>query len=321
MHELLKIDSKEFNLSQERISDLIEPFIPFADKYLKFIPQIEELKKIESITPEIVAKAKRLRLDIRPIRTEAEKVKDTEKKMYLQVWNAIQKSFNIIKDVVSEQEEALEKIENHFINLEKERVAKLQIERIEILKPFEVENLENLKLWEMDEIIFNNFLEWAKKSFQDKKEAKEKERQKEAKEKLFYERKLKIAPYSQFMIWELDFNLKIETSEEEFEKLLNFLIQAKKADDLEKEFQKQENDRLKKEADDAKKIADDLEKEKQEKADLIIKNQLENERLKNEQAYKDFLEKNKWLFDKIIKEDWKVVLYKKVAEFIIPNQN
>ncbi len=321
MHELLKIDSKEFNLSQERISDLIEPFIPFADKYLKFIPQIEELKKIESITPEIVAKAKRLRLDIRPIRTEADKVKDTEKKMYLQVWNAIQKSFNIIKDVVSEQEEALEKIENHFINLEKERVAKLQIERIEILKPFEVENLENLKLWEMDEIVFNNFLEWAKKAFQDKKDNEEREKQRQAKEKLFYDRKLKIAPYSQFMLWELEFNLSIETSEEEFEKLLNFLIQAKKADDIEKEMQKQENERLKKEADEAKKIADDLEKEKQEKADLIIKNQLENERLKNEQAYKDFLEKNKWLFDKIVKEDWKVVLYKKVAEFVIPNQN
>lgn len=173
----------------------------------------------------------------------------------------------------------------------------------------------------MEEVVFQNFLEWAKKSFQDKKDNEEREKQRQAKEKLFYDRKLKIAPYSQFMIWELEFNLSIETSEEEFEKLLNYLIQAKKADDIYKEMQKQENERLKKEADDARKIADDLEKEKQEKADLIIKNQLENERLKNEQAYKDFLEKNKWLFDKIVKEDWKVVLYKKVSEFIIPNQN
>jgi translation initiation factor 4G len=67
----------------------------------------------------------------------------------------------------------------------------------------------------------------------------------------------------------------------------------KEDEELENKRLKEENDRLKKEADDAKKIADDLEKEKQEKADLIIKNQLENERLKNEQAYKDFLEKNK----------------------------
>lgn len=273
MHELLKIDSKEFNLSEERISDLIKPFIPFADKYLKFIPQIEELKKVENITPEIVAKAKRLRLDIRPIRTEAEKVKDTEKKIYLQVWNAIQKCFNTIKDVVSEQEDALEKIENHFIKLEKERLAKLQTERVKLLKPYEVENVENIKLSEMEEMVFQSFLEGSKKAYLDKKQA-------EADEK-----------------------------------------KRKEEEELENKKLKDENDRLKKEADDARKIADDLEKEKQEKADLIIKNQLENERLKNEQAYKDFLEKNKWLFDKIVKEDWKVVLYKKVSEFIIPNQN
>ncbi len=271
-NELLKIDSNEFWITDEKVNDLIKPFIPQVQKYMAFIPQIEELKKVENITPEIVAKAKRLRLDIKPIRTQAEKIKTTEKSSYLTAGNVIQKWYNVLSWIISEQEEALEKIEKHFENLEKERVTKLQTERVKMLKPYEVENVENLKLWEMEEVVFQSFLEGSKKAYLDKKQA------------------------------EADEKKRKEDEAQENKRL------------------KEENDKLKQEADDAKKIADDLEKEKKQKEDLIAKNQADNERLKNEQAYKDFLEQNKWLYDKIFKEDWKVVLYKRVAEFIIPNQ-
>lgn len=272
-NELLKINSEEFWITDEKVNDLIKPFIPQVQKYMEFIPQIEALKKVENITPEIVAKAKRLRLDIKPIRTQAEKIKTTEKSSYLTAGNVIQKWYNMLLWIISEQEEALEKIEKHFENLEKERIAKLQIERVKLLKPYEVENSENLKLWEMEDVVFENFLEGSKKAYLDKKQA-------EADEK-----------------------------------------KRKEYEELENKRLKEENDRLKKEADDAKKIADDLEKEKKQKEDLIAKNQAENEILKNDQEYQNFIAIHKWLFDKILKEDWKVVLYRKVAEFITINKN
>ena len=75
-------------------------------------------------------------------------------------------------------------------------------------------------------------------------------------------------------------------------------------------------------------IVEETEKELQEKQDYIdnlkelekrkkqeeIKKQ---KKLEKEKNYQDFLKKNEGNFDKIIKEDWKIVLYKKIDEFII----
>ena len=50
--------------------------------------------------------------------------------------------------------------------------------------------------------------------------------------------------------------------------------------------------------------------------EIAAKNKENQERLEKETNYKNFLKENEWSFDKIIKEDWKIILYKKVAEFI-----
>jgi hypothetical protein len=45
MNELLEIDPKEFDLTQERINDLIKPFVPLSYDYMELIPQVENIKK------------------------------------------------------------------------------------------------------------------------------------------------------------------------------------------------------------------------------------------------------------------------------------
>jgi hypothetical protein len=86
-NSLLKIDTKEFSISKEKINSLILPFIPMADKYLEYILDIESIKAIkeEEYTPELCAKAKRLKLDIAKIRTTTGKIKDSEKEVVKQI--------------------------------------------------------------------------------------------------------------------------------------------------------------------------------------------------------------------------------------------
>lgn len=324
---LIKIDSKEYNLSKEKINSLIIPFIPMVEKYLEYIWDIEDIKKIpqEEYTEEVLKKAKRLRLDIAKVRSTTWKIKTSEKEIVNQIWWVTQKCHNIIVKLVEEQEEKLENIEKYFETKEKARILKLTIERQELLKPFEVDNLWLLKLWDMEESIFNNFLQWCKVTFEQKKEAEEKiiaEEKRIAEEKIeqeiilkekqdtLTERKIEISKYSDFMIWELSFNLTIESSEEDFTKLKNSLIESKNKYEIKKELEESERiEKAKKQVKidaelEAKKQAE-LEKERveKEKLELEKKQKEEIERIKKEQEEKEIVEKQRVEKQRVEKEE------------------
>ena len=307
MHDLIKINAFEFSLTQEKVDELIIPFIPLADEYKTYIPKIENIKEESKnwITLDLVNKAKRVKLDIAKIRTTTWKIKDTEKKMYLQVGNVIQKWHNLIVSVIEEQEEELEKIVKFFENQEKERLDKLQKERVELLTPYIQEISDLIALCNMDQDKFDWFLLLRKSQFEEKKALEE---------KLEAERIEKARLEEIERIEKIKENARIEAEAKVLSDKIEAEIKAKA--DLERvEREKQEAiDKIKREQEE-KEIA-----EKKQKEDLILKNQIDNERLKQETEYKKFISDNEGKFDKILKEDWKVVLYKKVAEFIIPNK-
>lgn len=252
---------------------------------------MEKILNEKVITIDLVNKAKVLKTKLQKLRTKTWDVKDEEKKSILQLWNCIQKCHNIIVDVVSEKEKELEKIVKHFEDLEKERILTLQQEREVLLQPYEVENVCLLKLWEMSELLFNNFLAWSKTAYQEKKQAEEKARIDEEKRKAD----------------EID-RIKKETEDRV----------RKEADD---EAKKREDDLKKQHEDELEKVKKDAEekvlKEKHDKEAKELEDKQAQERLEKETSYKDFLSKNEWKFDKIIKEEWKVVLYRFIDEFII----
>jgi len=284
MTELLNIKASEFSLTVEKVEELKKPFAPLADQYKEYIPDIEKVLAEKTIDESLVKKAKRLKLDIAKIRTATWKVKTVEKEWVLQVWNAIQKCHNIIVDVIVDQEEKLNKIVKHFENIEIERKKMLRIERINLLKDYEVENLEELNLWDMEESVFDSFKTWCIKSFEDKKALEKKQDE---------DRKAK-----------------------------------EEADRLEQDRIKKENEKLKEEADIREKEleAERKAKEKLEKAnEVLVEKEVKKvfspskTTVKEEKVdkYKEWLKENEWNYDKIIKEEWKVILYKKVSEFII----
>jgi len=90
-------------------------------------------------------------------------------------------------------------------------------------------------------------------------------------------------------------------------------------DKIEAERKKNEDIRVEKErkeaAEQATKEAEEKARQKKIEDELLEKQQ--QEKLEKEKKYKDFLFNNEWSYDKIIKEDWKVILYKKIDEFII----
>ena len=111
----------------------------------------------EGITPEVMAKAKNIRLAIAKVRTTTEASRKEQKSQYLVAGKAIDGVANILKFAVSEKEDNLKKIETHFERIEAERIARIKAEREELLKPF-VEDVTVYDLGRMEAEVWNIFL-------------------------------------------------------------------------------------------------------------------------------------------------------------------
>ncbi len=88
------------------------------------------------ITSDVTAKAKRLRLDIGKIRIAGEKARKDQKEEYLRAGKAIDGVNNILKWAITDKENNLKEIEDHFDIIEKQRLADLQTKRVELLSPY-----------------------------------------------------------------------------------------------------------------------------------------------------------------------------------------
>lgn len=262
--ELLNINAKEFALTDKRMAEIKKPFEPLADKYKTFIPELSEILKDQDVTEALVMKAKSLKLAISKVRIETVKVKKKEKDWVLQIWNAIQECHNIIVKLVEEKEWELDKIVKHFENLEIERKKELNLQRIELLNPYNLENIWELGLWEMNDDVFNAFLKNAKTEFEEKIEIQRKEDERIKKEK------------------------------EDNEKMR-----------LENEKLKKENEVIKENT--VQKVTTSTSPIAQTKKELT----------ERQKEYVIWKKENAWKFDIELKEEWKMVIYKKVWEFLI----
>lgn len=285
--ELLNIKASDYALTDDRVEELKAPFIPLADEYMTYIPKLEKVLAKQEVTEELVKDAKRLKLDIAKVRTATKKIKDAEKKSVLQVWNAIQTCHNVIVKEIEEQEEKLDKIVKHFENLEIERKKELRVERISLLLPFNVENVEEIELGEMDQVVFEAFLKNAEVQYKEKLEAQAKEIARLEAEKVE--------------------NAKLK---EENERLKG--IEDEKNAELEKERQTSR---------DKQNELDRIEAENTELEQKVAREeksiQEDKEKLEKETKYLNWKKENNGTYDIELKEEGKMVLYKKVSEFKI----
>lgn len=123
------------------------------------------------ITSENLEVFKSLRLKIRDNRTKGiEKWHTANKAFYLAGGRFVDAIKNKEVLVNEQMEEKLSVAEKHFENLEKERLAKINLERREVLRPY-VEDVDNMDFTQMNDYDFDDFVLGKKTRFEANLEA------------------------------------------------------------------------------------------------------------------------------------------------------
>lgn len=266
------VNPKDFGLEEEKANELKSGLVLIQEEKEALKQEFSRVSKLE-LTEENQPVFKELRLKIRDNRTKRlNKWKDSQKAYFLAGGNFVQAIYN--KEVLENNamEEKLISAEKHFENLEKERIEKLQAERVWQLKDF-VEDAHERDLSSMENDVWESFLATKKQVHLDKIQAEldaEKQRQAELKAKQQEEERI------------IKENAKLKAEAEERERL------AKIESDR---LAKIESDRKKAEAkkEEARKLA--LKKER-EAAELVLAKQKEASELllKKEREAKKKLE-------------------------------
>lgn len=164
--ETVLSSNKEIELTKAQAH--ASAFAPSMVKYHEIAKQLSELDK-ENPTPEMAKIARRARLDLVPIRTEAGTIKDDRKAILLTESNLIQNLYNVVKNTCELTEAEFLEIEKHQERLEAEAKAKLKLDREDILLPFEVDT-QFIAIADMSNEQFEQLLANSKLAFETRKE-------------------------------------------------------------------------------------------------------------------------------------------------------
>lgn len=144
MTQLLKINPVEYGLEKNEAEQISKVFLPMIDKMEEMEKEYNEIVKLEP-TDSNCKKAKELRLRFVKIRTGTDDIHKKAKAYYLNGGRFVDGFKNTVTFAIQGKEDELKKLENHFENLEKERLAKLQEERIKLISQY-VLDYEHLQL-------------------------------------------------------------------------------------------------------------------------------------------------------------------------------
>lgn len=263
-----ELDTELVVVTPSKAQMIKSTFEPMVDKLNKFESRFNEVISAKEIDEDLIKKARRLRLDIKKVRTQTAKIKDEQKAEYIRAGKAIQGVHNIIVYAVQDKEEQLMKIETHFERLEQERIERLQSERVDLLCPY-VDDAEDRDLGSMDPDVWDAYLSAKKKAYEDRIEAERiAEEQRIEAERLKAEEEARLkAELEQIRKEkeESDRLARIEREKIEAERKANAEIQRKRDEALRIE---RENERKKQEAIQAELEAKILEERKKKQAEI-----------------------------------------------------
>lgn len=165
--EKLVLVTEENGLTEKKAKEIASIYIPMVQKLEEIEDDFNEII-LQEPSQDSIPKAKRLRLDIVKIRTDANKVRKTAKDEYLRAGNAIQGAYNTLVYAVKSKEDKLFEFEQHFIEQERSEQARNQeLRTAEMLKyGADVENLQHVNLGAMPEDVWNNYVAGQKVVYQ-----------------------------------------------------------------------------------------------------------------------------------------------------------
>ena len=178
--EIAKIDPKKFGLQETQVAQIQEAFMPkiverdgLAEIYSGIITQ--------EITPALCTQAGDLRKKLVKVRTGIAEIHKVQKAFYLAAGRYVDAWKNKETLPVTQMEENLSAIEEHYDRIEAEKQAKLQEERsAELLKYSEEGAFIPDNLGQLLPEVWNNYLLGVKTAYETKKENERKAAEEEA---------------------------------------------------------------------------------------------------------------------------------------------
>lgn len=274
---LVKIDPKEFGIEEQKAAQIAAQFQPVLDLMVEYEKETNEIYALPIEDPKTAARAKQHRLKYVKIRTSTEKIHKEQKSFYLLAGRYIDGWKNAQLFASQGIEEKLQAIENHAEIMEKQRIEALNLERIEQVKQYEVVAPESLGLGNMSEGVFNNYLLGTKAAYEARKAQELAELQaEEERVRMNAIRAERISKLDKvgFLTEELKTIDVATLSEEDFENEYETCKARRAAYEVEQEYIREENERLKLEAEQKEKALEaerqrvaKEQKEAQERAD------------------------------------------------------
>jgi colicin import membrane protein len=248
MSNIVKIDPKEFGLTDQTAANIAAQFQPMLDKMVELEEEFNQVVRLPIEDPETSKKAKEVRLKYVKIRTGTAEIHKQQKQFYLNGGRFVDGWKNAQIFASQGKEAKLEEIEKYQEILESERIAKLQNEREDALRPY-VDDIAHLDLGKMHEDVWNSYFATKKQQHADKIAAEaEAERlriEAEKKQMTYNERLRALAPYS---LLEFESDLTIDTTPEEFDLYMSNAKAARVDKDEQLAAARKEAERLAKEA-------------------------------------------------------------------------
>jgi len=169
---LVKIDASEYGLEETKAREIESVFIPMISKMTELEAEFNELAKME-MHPDKCKAAKILRNKYVKVRTGTAKIHKEAKAFYLAGGRFVDGWKNAQLYASQGIEKRLKEIEDHYENIEREKQAKIEAERLALLEAIEVDGSE-MNLGKMLPEVWDNFYNGAKKGYEDRIEAERK---------------------------------------------------------------------------------------------------------------------------------------------------
>jgi colicin import membrane protein len=169
--EIVKINPTEFGLTEETASNITKGLSQILAERVILSEQYAEIITLDIDDPKTAKRASELRKLIKDNRTKGiVKWHETNKEFYLRGGQFVDAIKKRELEVNNRMEEALEQIEKRQEILERERIAKVQSLRVNLISGY-VENAERMDLGNMQDDVWEAFYAAKKKEHEDKIEA------------------------------------------------------------------------------------------------------------------------------------------------------
>ena len=171
----LEIDPTQYGLEKTEAEQIQAVFVPMLNKLKELEDEYNDIVS-KPITPELTASAKSTRLKLVKVRTGTADIHKKAKAYYLAGGRAVDGLKNTMLFAIEGKEEELAKIENHYINIEKERIRLLNEDRVNLVSSFGVDG-SVMGLGNMTDAVWDNYFSGVKLAYEAKikaeKEAEE----------------------------------------------------------------------------------------------------------------------------------------------------